>query len=132
MKKFLRYFLVLTLVLSAGVFTSCEKDKAEDEVFEAGSIVGTWKQTNDDGTKVTLTFNKDTSGSLHFKYPNGDSSTERFSYDYRQDERFLEILEPSCSLWGAYNVSVSKTRLELYGECYNMEDDRTVYFVLTR
>ncbi len=130
MKKFLRYFLVLTLVLSAGVFTSCEKDKAEDEVFEAGSIVGTWKQTNDAGTKITLTFNKDTSGTLHFQYPNGDSSTERFSYDYRQGDRYLEILETSCRLCGYYDVSVSKTRLELYGVCIYEEDD--VYYVFTR
>ena len=105
---------------------SCEKE----ETFEAGSIIGKWHQTNDYGTEITLVFNKDTSGSISFRYTNGDTSTERFSYDYDKSNRELSILEETCSLCGEYDVSVSAKRLELNG--YNYYAGQSGWYVFTR
>ena len=127
MRKFFN-LIIVTLVATVGVVcVSCEK---EEETFEAGSIIGIWHQTNSYGTEITLVFNKDTSGSISFYYTNGDSSTERFSYDYDVSSRELSILEETCSLCGDYAVSVSAKRLELRG--YNYYSGENGWYVFTR
>lgn len=54
MKKFLRYFFVVTLILATGaVFTSCKDDKDEPVT---GSVLGTWVNTStetEDGVLIT-------------------------------------------------------------------------------
>lgn len=131
MKAFLRYFCVLVAVAMVGAFaTSCEKVENNKESFEAGSIYGTWSQTNSSGTLITIAFNKNSTGYVNYAYPNGDSSRENFTFDYHQDNRYLQVLETSCQLCGYYDVAVSAKRLELMGYNYYVGDD--VWYVFTR
>ena len=127
MKKFLHYFMVLAAVVMAGALTiSCDKE----ETFESGNIVGSWNQTNDAGTKIVVTFNKDSTGSVAYSFTNGDSRIENFTYDYHKDNRYLKVLETSCQLCGEYDISVSAKRIELNGFNYYVGD--YVWYVFTR
>ena len=127
MKKFLHYFLVLAAVVMAGALSvSCD----QEETFESGNIVGSWNQTNDAGTKIVVTFNKDSTGSVSYSFTNGDSRIENFTYDYHKDNRYLKVLETSCQLCGEYDISVSAKRIELNGFNYYVGD--YVWYVFTR
>lgn len=129
MKTFLRYFVVLATIVMTGSFTtSC--DKQADENYEVGNIYGSWEQTNDYGTNIKVTFNKDTTGSVTYTYINGDTSVENFTFDYHRDNRVLKILETSCQLCGDYDVSVSAKRIELLG--YNYYYGESVWYVFNR
>lgn len=129
MKTLLRYFLVLATVVMTGVlFTSCDTDK--EDTFETGSIYGSWKQTNDSGTEIKLVFNKNSTGSVSYYYPNGDMEIENFTFDYHKDNRILKVLETSCALCGDYEVAVSAKRIELTG--YNYYYGENVWLMFER
>lgn len=110
--KYLKCLLTVLCIAIAPIMTSC--DKNDDDKPTTVSILGSWQQTNDYGTVITLTFNKDTSGSVLFQYANGDSAHEKFSYefvDYMGAERWITII--GSSLEGEFDVVLTATRLRL-------------------
>ncbi len=110
MKKLFR-FLVVSLLLAAGLSAISCSDDNNDTYND--SIVGTWEQVNDYGTVITVRFNANKSGSVHFVYPNniGDK-TENLEYDYMHEDRFLKII--GSSLKGEYEVTLTATKLQLH------------------
>lgn len=122
--KYLNYLLAVLCIAIAPLMTSCDKDS--DDQPTTVSIIGSWQQTNDAGTVITVVFNKNTSGTVSFKYENGDSSIENFSYSYGESggDKWVTIID--SSLEGEYDVVLTATKLRL--EFYRNGDRRFYEF----
>lgn len=122
--KYLKYLFAVLCITIAPIMTSC--DKNSDDQPATVSIIGSWQQTNDAGTVITVVFNKNTTGTVSFKYENGDSSIENFSYSYGESggDKWVTIID--SSLEGEYDVVLTATRLRL--EFYRNGDRRFYEF----
>lgn len=109
--KYLKYLLAVLCIAIAPLMTSCDKDS--DDQPTTVSIIGSWQQTNRVGTVITLVFNKNTTGSVSFKFENGDSAIEHFSYSYGESDGDKWITIIDSSLEGEYDVILTATKLRL-------------------
>ncbi len=125
--KYLKYLLTVLCIAIAPIMTSCDKNDNDDQPGTV-SIIGSWQQINNAGTVITLVFNKDTTGTVTFKYENGDSTIENFSYSYVEDsgEKWITVID--SSLEGEYDVVLTATKLRL--EFY--ENGNRIYFEFER
>lgn len=122
--KYLKYLFAVLCITIAPIMTSC--DKNSDDQPATVSIIGSWQQTNDARTVITVVFNKNTTGTVSFKYENGDSSIENFSYSYGESggDKWVTIID--SSLEGEYDIVLTATRLRL--EFYRNGDRRFYEF----
>lgn len=110
---------LLFFVLAVG-FTSCSSDD-DDKNTITDSIIGSWKQTNDYGTEITLTFNKNRTGKVNYEYPeDGGGSYEVFEYYYDIEEKELRITGDT-QLSGWYDVVITATKLILVDDHDDIE-----------
>ena len=92
-------------------FTSCSSDS--DSCSSVNSIVGSWKQINDYGTKITITFNINKTGRVQYEYPeDGGGSYEIFEYYYDTEEKELTVTGET-QLRGKFDVVITATKLIL-------------------
>lgn len=112
MKKFFSTMLMLLMVSVSMV--SCSNDD-DEPTNSSKSIVGTWEQINDYGTKIDITFRSNLTGDIKYYHTNGNTSTEVFEYSYDDDEKELYILGDRCQLSGYYDVVITATKLTLTG-----------------
>lgn len=106
--------MVLALVLSTTAI-SCSKDD-DGPSDPATSLIGTWVQTNQSGTVITLKFNNNRTGSINYLFPSGSDSNEYFEYNTRKDSDenlILFISGDDCQLAGQYVAILTPTSLTL-------------------
>lgn len=111
-------YLLLIVAMLGLTAVSCSKDKEPDNTSsKASMLIGNWSQTNDYGTTITITFKSNGSGSIHYLYSNGNSSTEPFEYTTRtdSDENLHVYISSNSQLYGDYVALVTKTTLTLKG-----------------
>lgn len=120
--------MMIAMVMACASLTSCSDDPkpVEEEKQPAApssALIGTWVQTNDYGTVITLTFNEGGTGRINYTYPDGSGdSNENFEYDYDSVDRDLTVI--GSQLNGNYDVVVTATILQLTGWT---SDGRVVY-----
>lgn len=110
MKAITKYLMMMVAMLAMSVsFSSCGDD---EEDIEKVSIVGKWEQVNQAGTVITVTFNSNRTGVVHYLYTNntGDEN-ENFEYDYIDSDRSLTVIGSQLS--GVYYVTLTATKLVL-------------------
>lgn len=114
MKTIKSLAMMMLLLVMTVVSSSCNKDDDEkDAGVPSSSIVGSWRQTNDYGTIITLTFRSDKTGVINYLYPEGvGDENENFEYDYLESERSLLII--GSQLNGTYTVSLTASMLILF------------------
>lgn len=122
--KFLAF--MMALMMSCCFLTSCGDDEDEPEPENPSSaLIGTWTQTNDYGTVISVTFFEGGRGRINFTYSDGSGdSNENFEYDYAAIDRQLDVI--GSSLEGSYEVVITATTLQLSGYNYN-DGDYVVY-----
>lgn len=114
MKTWKLLMMLFALTITCVAFTGCSDDDDDaPQQTQTNSIVGKWSQTNSSGTVITLTFNGNpTSGNCHYKYPNGNTETEYFEYQYLPNDLLLRVIG-DCQLEGDYDVTITATKLRL-------------------
>lgn len=106
MKK-LFYLLLLAMPF---FYTSCEKENEPGNgTTQNSAIVGTWTSTEYDldGDKVTreITFKKDGTFSMEFKWSSGDKGSSKGKYSYNKEDELLAITVTWDSEDGYYDAS---------------------------
>ena len=91
MKTWKLLMMLFALATTGVLFTGCDKDEDQVQV-QATGLVGSWAQTNSAGTVITLTFNANQTGNCHYKFPNGNTESEYFEYQYIPEELFLRVI----------------------------------------
>ena len=100
-------------------FTSCSSDSSSSSSTD--SIVGSWKQTNDYGTEITITFNSNRTGKVQYEYPDdGGGAYEVFEYYYDTEEKELTVTGDT-QLKGKYDVVITATKLILEDYYYDIQ-----------
>lgn len=83
--KTIKFLSMMLVMLAMSVcMAGCSNDDDDSEfVGDSASIVGSWVQTNEYGTLITLYFKADKTGVINYTYSDmsGDSN-ENFEYDY--------------------------------------------------
>ena len=106
--KFLAGIMIMSMMVC---FTSCSGDG--DSGSPVDSIVGSWKQVNDYGTEITITFNSDRTGRVQYEYTEDrGGSYEKFEYYYDTVEKELTVTGET-QLNGRYDVVMTATKLIL-------------------
>ena len=106
--KFLAGLMIMSMMVC---FTSCSSDS--DSGSSVDSIVGSWKQINDYGTEITITFNINKTGRVQYEYPeDGGGSYEIFEYYYDIEDKELTVTGDT-QLRGKYDVVITATKLIL-------------------
>jgi len=121
MKAITKYLMMMIAMLAMSVsFSSCGDD---DEDIEKVSIVGKWEQVNSAGTVITVTFNSNRTGVVHYLYTNntGDEN-ENFEYDYIDSDRSLTVI--GSQLNGVYYVTLTATKLVLSNSKHTYSFDK--------
>jgi len=130
MKTWKLLMMLFALTITGLAFTGCSDD--EDEAVQqsqTNSLVGKWRQTNSSGTVITLTFNSNRTGNCHYKFPNGNTETEKFEYQYIPIDLYLRVIG-DCQLEGDYDVTITATKLRL--GFYDYEYGASNYYEFTR
>ena len=122
--KTIKFLSMMLVMLAMSVcMAGCSNDDDDSEfVGDSASIVGSWVQTNEYDTLITLYFKADKTGALYFKadktgvinYTYSDmsgDSNENFEYDYIEKDRSLVIIGSQLS--GSYYVTLTATKLIL-------------------
>ena len=104
MKKVL--FALLMISATAMVFTSCKKDKDDDN---GGSIVGTWKLTK--GVEYYLV-----DGNLQGEKQEDDLSDENFVITFTSDGKYTTKQDGSVEDEGTYSYSDGKLTIKYDGD----------------
>lgn len=106
--KFFAMLLALTMTLG---FTSCSE--SEDGAPKS-PISGSWVQTNDYGTVITLVFNDNLTGTVRYEYPNdGGGAYDVFEYFYDAEDKELTVIGDT-QMAGIYDVTITAKTLILY------------------
>ncbi len=106
--KFFAMLLALTMTLG---FTSCESSEPRDP---KSPIAGSWVQTNDYGTVITLIFNDNLTGTVRYEYPNGGGGAyDEFEYFYDAEDKELTVIGDT-QMAGIYDVTITAKTLILY------------------
>lgn len=112
--KTIKFLSMMLVMLAMSVcMAGCSNDDDDSEfVGDSASIVGSWVQTNEYGTLITLYFKSDKTGVINYTYSDmsGDSN-ENFEYDYIEKDRSLVIIGSQLS--GSYYVTLTATKLIL-------------------
>lgn len=112
--KTIKFLSMMLVMLAMSVcMAGCSNDDDDSEfVGDSASIVGSWVQTNEYGTLITLYFKADKTGVINYTYSDmsGDSN-ENFEYDYIEKDRSLVIIGSQLS--GSYYVTLTATKLIL-------------------
>lgn len=119
MKAITKYLMMMVLLLAMSS-SSCRDD---DEDIVKVSIVGKWEQVNSAGTVITVTFNSNRTGVVHYLYTNntGDEN-ENFEYDYIDSDRSLTVI--GSQLNGVYYVTLTATKLVLSNSKHTYSFDK--------
>ncbi len=120
--------MLFALATTGVLFTGCDKDEDQVQV-QATGLVGSWAQTNSAGTVITLTFNANQTGNCHYKFPNGNTESEYFEYQYIPEELFLRVIGDT-QLEGDYDVTITATKLRL--TFYDYDYGSTNYYEFSR
>lgn len=121
MKAITKYLMMIVAMLAMSVsFSSCDPDDGD---IEKVSIVGKWEQVNSAGTVITVTFNSNRTGVVHYLYTNntGDEN-ENFEYDYIDSDRSLTVI--GSQLNGVYYVTLTATKLVLSNSKHTYSFDK--------
>ncbi len=130
MKTWKLLLMLFALTFTGVAFTGCSDDEDEAaQQTQTTGLVGKWRQTNNSGTVITLTFNANRTGSCHYKYPNGNSETENFEYQYLPSDLYLRVIG-NCQLESDYDVTITATKLRL--GFYDYEYGSNNYYEFTR
>lgn len=116
--------MVFALTVSSVSFTGCSSDDEETQQPQTNGLIGKWAQTNSSGTVITLTFNANSTGDCHYKYPNGNSENEYFEYQYIPEDLYLRVIGDT-QLEGDYDVTITATKLRL--GFYDYDYNKTYY-----
>lgn len=114
-------FLAFMMALAMGCcfLTSCgdDDDDPEPATKASSALIGTWTQTNDYGTLISVTFNEGGRGRINFTYSDGSGdSNENFEYDYSEADREIYII--GSRLEGYYDAVITASTLQLSGYNY--------------
>lgn len=110
MKKLKLFLLMFVTAVAAAGFTACSDD--DNDSPATPSIIGTWVNTASDAELVlTMTFNKNLTGTLNLKNESTDIN-EKFEYVYDSEERELDII--GSSLEGNYETTITISTMRLY------------------
>lgn len=122
MKAITKYLMMMIAMLAMCVsFSSCGDDD-EDEI-EKMSILGEWEQVNSAGTVITVKFNSNRTGVVHYLYPdNTGDENENFEYDYIDEDRTLTVIGSQLS--GSYYVTLTATKLVLSNSNHQYSFDK--------
>lgn len=116
-KTLKKIVLLLALLITSAMFTSCSDDKNEPEQpIGNASIIGTWTQTNNYGVVIDITFNANKKGQIVYTHPSGTTNIEYFEYVFNIDtdgDAYLRVLSEDCQLEGSYDCYVTPTMLTL-------------------
>ncbi|MCI7306801.1 hypothetical protein [Alistipes senegalensis] len=109
MKKLKLFLMMFVAAAMCTGFVACSDD---DDSPATPSIIGTWvNSANADESSMTVTFNKNLTGTLNLKYTSTDIN-EKFEYVYDSDDEVLNII--GSTLEGQYELTITVSTLRLY------------------